>query len=194
MNANQIGAFEVGLLAEHMVWGCKAHIAAIHIVPGLDCKTVFQFKTDHPTDFVQRKDGTKLEFPTFQALVSGGDETLEEELNRVWLIGSLLAVGDALQEHKYFDHAPELELVYHLRNGVAHGNRFNITNLQRLAKYPAHNRGACYKSPKSTIFEITPALNGTPVLPDFMEAGDVLDLLSSVGSYLKQLPRTQPTP
>ena len=114
----------------------------------------------------------------------------------MWLIGSLLAVGDALERNKYFDHAPELELVYHLRNGIAHGNHFRFAKRgrERLAKYLGHNRDACFKSPKRTIFKITPALNGTPILPDFVEAGDVLDLLSSVGSYLKQLPRKQPTP
>ena len=103
----------------------------------------------------------------------------------MWLTGSLLAVGDALEHHNYFDHAPELELVYHLRNGIAHGNRFDIRNLQRLTKYPAHNR-ACYKN---TIFEITPALNGLPVLFDFMDAGDVLDLLFSIAFHLDEIGR-----
>jgi hypothetical protein len=80
----------------------------------------------------------------------------------------------------YFDHAPELELVYHLRNCIAHGNRFKYTDVgrKRLAKHPAHNRNAGFRT--STIFEITPALNGQLVLFDFMEAGDVLDLLFSV--------------
>jgi hypothetical protein len=42
-----------------------------------------------------------------------------DDLDRVWLVGSLLAIGDALMRHCYFDHAPELELLRHLRNGVA---------------------------------------------------------------------------
>jgi hypothetical protein len=42
-------------------------------------------------------------------------------------MGALLTLGDALQVHRYFDHSPELELIYHLRNGVAHGNRFTFT-------------------------------------------------------------------
>ena len=108
-------------------------------------------------------------------------DTIREEFPRIWLTGSLLAVGDALKDDNYFDHAPELELVYHLRNGVAHGNRFEFTvsGRKRLAEHPAHNRDAA--------FEITLALDGKRVLFDFIEAGDVLDLLLSVASHLDEL-------
>ncbi|MBO0695527.1 MAG: hypothetical protein J2P56_05435 [Verrucomicrobia bacterium] len=89
--------------------------------------------------------------------------TIREEFPRIWLTGALLAIGDALKENKYFDHAPELELVYHLRNGIAHGNCFEFTDpgRKRLAKYPAHNRDC---------FGITLALEGRPALFDFIEA------------------------
>jgi hypothetical protein len=40
------------------------------------------------------------------------------DLDRVWLVEALLALGDALKQHGYFDHAPELELLRHLRNGM----------------------------------------------------------------------------
>ena len=119
-------------------------------------------------------------------LWSLADKAIEAELPRVWLTGSLLALGDALKDHDYFDHAPALELVYHLRNGIAHGNRFNFTasGLERLEQYPAHNREAWFRK---MIFEIAPALNGQAVLFEFMGAGDVLDVLSSVGAHLKDL-------
>ena len=98
-------------------------------------------------------------------------------------------LGDELArpEHGYFDHAPILELVYHLRNGIAHGNRFNInTNgKKRLAKYKAHNRHAVVKSPLATVYEITPNLTG-PILFDFIGAADVIDLLQSVEVYLSR--------
>ena len=102
------------------------------------------------------------------------------------LTGSLLAVGDALKDNGYFDHAPELELVRHLRNGVAHGNHFDIRYPDELTKYPAHNRDGWFRH---TVFEITPELDGKPVLFDFMEAGDVLDLLFSVASHLDEIGR-----
>jgi hypothetical protein len=108
-----------------------------------------------------------------------------DHMDRVWLTGALLNLGDKLQEDNYFDHAPVLELIYHLRNGIAHGNIFNITNLRRLISYPAHNRVALAKSP--TDYEMVPSLNGTPVLFDFITAPDVLSLFHSVGFHLNRL-------
>jgi len=114
------------------------------------------------------------------------------ELPRVWLAGSLLAVGDALSRQNYFDRAPELELVRHLRNGIAHGNRFVIRDPQRLKNLPAHNRLAWIRGDKKTVFEISPMLNGKPVLFDYMGAGDVLDVLASVGIYLIRMGNGDP--
>jgi hypothetical protein len=71
----------------------------------------------------------------------------------------------------------------HLRNGVAHGNAFQI-DLKLLAKFPAHNRLAWVRSDSKAEFEITPNLQKQPVLFDFMAPGDILDLLMSVGLYL----------
>ena len=117
---------------------------------------------------------------------AGSDPAMLDELDRVWLVGALLAVGDALKQHDYFDHAPELELLRHLRNGVAHGNAFQI-DLKLLAKFPAHNRLAWVRSDSKAEFEITPNLQNQPVLFDFMAPGDILDLLVSVGLYLVRM-------
>jgi hypothetical protein len=54
-----------------------------------------------------------------------------------------------------------------------------------LAKYPAHNHNATVRSPKGTIYEITPSLKGQ-ILFDFMGAADVIDLLQSVEVYLSK--------
>jgi len=183
MKANQ-AAFDVGQLAQDMVRGYAAHIAAIRVAPRLDGKAIVQLIADYPSDFLQRKDGTKWLFDMQDALVSLADKAVAAELPRVWLAGSLVRLGDALERNDYFNRAPELELVRHLRNGIAHGNRFEIREPEKLKKFPAHNRDGWFKH---TIFEITRALNGQCVLFDFMEAGDVLDLLSSVGLYLKQM-------
>jgi len=190
MNANQ-AAHDVGQLAQDMGRGYAAHIAAIRIPPRLDGKVTVRLIAEHPTDFVQRKDGTKFSFETQDALVDLADKTIAAELPRVWLTGSLLTLGDALKNYGYFDHAPELELVYHLRNGIAHGNQFNFTaaGLERLEKYPANN---CEASFRNMLFEITPALNEQFVLFDFMGAGDVLELLFSVGLHLKEMGRGEP--
>ncbi|WP_284948030.1 hypothetical protein [Acidisoma cladoniae] len=105
-------------------------------------------------------------------------------------MGALLALGDQLSKHRYFDQAPVLELVYHLRNAVAHGNCFTIdkNGRNRLARHPAHNRNALAKSPDGTEFEVTADLSG-PLLFEFMGPGDVIDLLKSVELYLLKLSR-----
>src|SRR5437899_5091114 len=177
MHANQ-AAYEVGQLAQDMARGYAAHIAAIRVAPRLDGKAIVRLIGDYPSDFVQRKDGTKWSFDTQDAIVSAvADKAIATELPRVWLAGSLLAVGDELKDHDYFGHAALFELVRHLRNGIAHGNRFNI---RYPLKYPAHNRDAFYRSPNNTIFEITPALNLQPAPLHLLAAGHVLDPSSFV--------------
>jgi hypothetical protein len=179
-------AAKVAQLARDMAVGYTAHITASRLARRIDSNALVKFIGDYPIDSVPRKDGSAWQFSPqdtfYDAVVR---DTIREEFPRIWLTGALLAVGDALKENDYFDHAPELELVYHLRNGIAHGNQFRIRNLERLSKHPAHNRN-CYRH---SIFEITAALDGQIVLFDFMEAGDVLDLLSSVASHLDELVR-----
>lgn len=195
MKANQ-AAFEIGQLADHLARGYHAHTAAMlvatdpraealspPILPGMQV----------PLGYAARKDGTEHAFHfKYYLRLAATDAELNREWPRIWLVGSLLTVGDALARHDYFDHAPELELVYHLRNGVAHGNRFNITRLKRLRDFPAHNRDAWIKGDLKTVFEITPKLNGQPILFDFFGPGDVLDILMSVGMYLIRMGNGDP--
>jgi hypothetical protein len=189
MSANQATA-KVAQLARDMGVGYAAHITASRMAPRIDSNALVKFIGAYPTDSVPRKNGPPFTFDTQDTF---GDavvcDTIREEFPRIWLTGSLLAVGDALKDNRYFDHAPELELIFHLRNGVAHGNRFKFTayGRKRLAEHPAHNRNAAFRTSK--IFKITPALDGQPVLFDFMEAGDVLDLVFSVASHLDELER-----
>jgi hypothetical protein len=119
-----------------------------------------------PTGEVKRKDGTTHTLNLRHYLdLFREDHGVQREVLRSWAMGAVLTLGDELFPHEYFDHVPVLELVYHLRNAVAHGNRFNITKngRVRLARYPAHNRSAPVNSPIGTVFEITPSLSG-PVL------------------------------
>jgi len=141
-----------------------------------------------PVGYVVRKDGTPHVFAFTHYLArAGSDPAMLDELQRVWLIGALLAIGDALKPHGYFNRAPELELLRHLRNGVAHGNTFRINNSKDLETFPAHNRLAWIRSDNKTEFEITPNLQNQPVLFDFMGPGDILDLLMSVSHYLERI-------
>jgi hypothetical protein len=186
-------AFEVGRLAHRMAQGYYAHTAAIEVAKGPHAK-VLASKTPlgQISSYVARKDGTRhiFDLPYYlgQAHTNSG---IVDQLPRVWLVGSLLAVGDALgaPANGYFDHAPVLELLYHLRNGVAHGNVFHFTpgGINRLNKYPAHNRMAGVRSITKHDFEISAALEGKNVLFDYMGPGDVLDLLQSVEVYLTRI-------
>jgi hypothetical protein len=137
-----------------------------------------------PVGRVKQKDGTEQSFH-FEHFLGAAQAEDRDEFDRVFLGGSLLALGDALHGHDYFDHAPELELVYHLRNGVAHGNHFNIraSGVARLSKWPAHNRLAWVRS-QSVTFEVTTGLNGQEVLWGYLEPGDVVALFQAVGLYL----------
>ena len=115
--------------------------------------------------------------------------TREEEYDRVWLTGALMTLGDALRQHAYFDRAPELELIRHLRNAVGHGNRFRIDSPASLAKFPAHTRDAEPQpgNNRGGYIEITPSLHGKPCLFDYIEAWELVTLFQAVGGYLRRL-------
>ena len=117
----------------------------------------------------------------------GTEPALRDEMDRAWCVSSLVLLGDRLLAEGYYDRAPVLEMVRHLRNGIAHGNRFTIRKPDELRRQPAHTSGASCQS--GLTFEVTPELDGTPVLFDFMAVGDVLDLLVSVGTHLLALHR-----
>jgi len=142
---------------------------------------------------VARKDGTEhiFWFERFLGKVRE-DPKIQENLEMAWMTGALLTIGDALSRNDYFDKAPELELLRHLRNAVAHGNRFHITDAKRLGNNPAHNKLAWVRSDLDATFEVIPALHGQPALFSFMGPGDILDLMMSVGLYLIRMGNGDP--
>jgi hypothetical protein len=94
-------------------------------------------------------------------------------LGTFFMVG-LSAIGDVCSRHDYFDKTPELELLRHLRNGVSHGNRFNLRSGQ--PRRPAKFKG----------FEVTPAVNGQTVLFEFISTGDIFDLLDHIEDHLRR--------
>jgi hypothetical protein len=143
---------------------------------------------EDPVGEIKRKDGTSHELNLrFYLDLMREDQQFQGYFLKSWATGALLMLGDELSSYQYFDHAPILEPVYHLRNGLAHGNRFNIDDRgrKRLEKYPAHNRDAAVRSPQGTVYEITPTLAG-PVLFDFIGAADMIDVLQSTQLYLSK--------
>lgn len=194
MKQNQ-AAFDIGQMVERIADGYYTHVAAIQIATDPRAKTLSPRGQIVPEGYVFHKDGTfhRFHFNHYLDQARSNPE-IAEELARVWLVGALLRIGDALNTKDYFDHAPELELVYHLRNGVAHGNvfRFTKSGKDRLARYPAHNRLAWIKSDANTEFKIHVNLQGQRVLFDFMGPADVVDLLKSVGLYLIRMGNGDP--
>ncbi len=164
--------WRIGLRSQHLRDRYYAHRAALEIArdpaasdllpPPEEGALVSQF-------YVQQGDGKPplnelaLHFPYF--LEGGREPDIAEEFEQVYFKGALLELGDALAEHNYVDRSPPLEFVRHLRNGIAHGNRFEIRSPNSLVTYPAHTHELTPSNLNySEDFAIVPDLDGTPVL------------------------------
>jgi hypothetical protein len=111
---------KVAQLAREMAVGYGAHVTAIRLSSRIDSNALVKFIREYQIDSVTRKSGPPFTFipqDTFYDVIVR--DTIREEFPRIYLTGSLLAVGDELKDNGYFDRAPELKLVRHLRNGVA---------------------------------------------------------------------------
>ena len=183
-----MSAEDVGHLARRLTTGLYVRAAALELVRDPRVRDLIPAGSplgEPPAGLVQRKDGTLSAYDWLHHLnVAKDDPVLAAELDRAWFVSALVVLGDRLAAEDYFDRAPLLEVVRHLRNGVGHGNRFEIRDPRALLERPAHTRNAACRSQTGVTFEITPDLHGTPVLFDFMGPGDVLDVLISVGTYL----------
>lgn len=180
-----LDAFRIGRLAHRLGTGYYVHYAMLEVVSNLPQNKPIDYRNSRD---VFRKDGTKHTFAFDHYLREAVQNSqTKDDLDRVWIGGVLIALGDALEQNKYFDRAPHLELVRHLRNGIAHGNRFRIDKPGKLTKYPANNFQAPNRSPAGTSFEITSAVQGQPVLFDFMGPADCVDLFMSVEIHLFSL-------
>lgn len=90
-------AFQVGRLAHRMAQGYYAHTAAIEVAKGPHAKALAsETPLGQIASYVTRKDGTQHTFdlPHYLSQAHTNPEIVDE-LPRVWLVGSLLAVGDA---------------------------------------------------------------------------------------------------
>lgn len=179
----------IGLRAQHLRDRYYAHRAALEIARHPSASKLLPSVEDGalvPEFYVRQGDGKpplnelSLHFPYF--LERGREPDIAEEFDQVYFKGALLELGDALAEHDYLDRSPPLEFVRHLRNGIAHGNRFEIRNPNSLITFPAHTHDMTPSNlnyPED--FTIVPSLDGTPVLFDFIgpvSLGRVFDRLS----------------
>ena len=193
-------AVEVAKLAQRMVKQYFSHHAAMQIardphsdllMPPVEAGQI------EPVFRIKRDDGSNLisQFPYF--LQDSRDPDVKKDFDKVWLVGALLAVGDALGAHKYFGHVPEAEIIRHLRNGVAHGNKFRFDKSVKDAttgrlKDPANTaRYARYVMP---VREVETHLQGAEVLFTWGGPDAVVDCLTVLFVHLWQFGHGVPSP
>ena len=183
-------ATEIGLLTSKLAQGYFAYSAAmiistdaraIELAPKIEPGQIVPVGRvkhinggEHTYDFLYYLNWAKTE------------KVITDELARIWFSGTLLRIGDLLAQNNYFDRAPELELIRHLRNGIAHGNRFRIDNPDKLKKFPAFYRTSS-TDPNTIKFKIGEHLIGQEVLFDFITPADLVTMLQSLGNYLTKI-------
>lgn len=181
-----------GRLASLLRFGLYAHSAALDLALDASPGTALLEAADGietQSSFVVANDGSMRNYDlTYVMGLLRTDPELRSARDRSWCVSALILLGDRLAEEGYFDRAPVLEMVRHLRNGIAHGNRFTILKPAELRDWPAHTRDAACQGGRP--FQVTPELVGTPVLFEYMGKGDVLDLLISVSTHLTSLKRS----
>jgi len=198
MNAPQIVdqvAWDVGRLAQRLAEGYYTHMAALHVAADPRAAALappLEPGPATPVLHVPRGDGTNHSFSFDHFLGQVREPQLVEDFKRAWLASSLLTVGDALGVARYFNRAaeaePEAELVRHLRNGIAHGNKFSMRgdvidpNTSRL-KLPAHNRRYATVL-NMREYAVDTHLNGSKVLFDYGGPAVILDILTTLGWHL----------
>lgn len=94
----------------------------------------------------------------------------------------LLAVGDSCLREGLVDKAEVMQFLRHVRNAIAHGGTFDFRKGE--PRHPAVMR----RSPElNGDLEITRALQGLRLFPQFMALGDAMDLLDAVKRHVTSL-------
>lgn len=184
------GAFALGQSIFELAQGCYAYETLSLVANDPKAEIIIPDVPvgEGPQGKLIRADGSYHAFDIRHYLnLAKNHAVTNEHIIRSWYLGALVTAGDLLEGRSYFDHQPEFELVYHLRNGVAHGNKFNITaaGKKRLQSHSAHLRWF----DNLERFKILSALNGKKVLFDFVGPGDVADILTLTAERLKDLER-----
>jgi hypothetical protein len=185
-------AYDVGVMVQRLAEEYYTHIAALHVAADPRA-AAFAAPVESgelvPVLRVPRDDGTRQKFDFHHFLAAVKTPELLEDFKQAWLASSLLRIGDALGENGYFGHAPEAELVRHLRNGIAHKNRFTfkggnvVDRKSSQLKYPAHNRRYT-KALTMREYAIDTHLKGNAVLFDYGGPAAILDILTALGWHL----------
>jgi hypothetical protein len=105
---------------------------------------------------------------------SCGNPVFNMTFLKLWFMGVISLTGDYLKQNDYFDKRPELEFFRHIRNAISHGNKFTFKKNE--PKRPA----------QFGDFVICHELQGRTFLFDYMNPGDLFDLLDYLERYLRE--------
>lgn len=194
-------AVDVATLTQRMVSQYFSHHASMYVARDPRAQSfapAIEPGQNVPILKIPRRDGNAMQLWFNHYLAEGLKPTAVEDFDKVWLMGALLVVGDALGENDYFGHIPEAEIIRHLRNGIAHGNRFSfhrsvIDQGRCKLKYPANiSRYAAQQA--MPAHEVDTDLQGTEVLFFWGGPDAVIDCLTALGIHLWNLGHGIPGP
>ncbi|AEF43129.1 hypothetical protein [Hoyosella subflava] len=117
---------------------------------------------------------------SFREVVEGARHDKERQFAVVdsWLELAVIRVAAALGEHAYFDKAPVLVFLRHVRNGLAHGGQFTY---QESRYWELNARFGNLEITKETTGGVFGSFG-------FLSRGDMLALLDEVASHLRTDP------
>jgi hypothetical protein len=194
-------AVDVATLTQRMVSQYFSHHASMYVARDPRAQTLgpqIEPGQAGPVLKILRRDGNAMIVSFDYYLAEGLRPKTLEDFDRVWLMGALLMVGDALGANGYFGHIPEAEIIRHLRNGIGHGNRFKfrsevIDKVTGKLKHPANIfRYAARQG--MPVHEVDTNLAGTEVLFVWGGPDAVIDCLTVLGVHLWNVGHGIPTP
>jgi hypothetical protein len=194
-------AVDVATLAQRMVSQFFSHHAALYVARDTRAqKFAPPIETGQhvPVLKIPRRDGSAMIMSFDHYLAEGRKPETKQDFDKVWLIGALLMVGDALGTNKYFEHIPEAEIIRHLRNGVAHGNRFSfrpdvIDKTSGKLKHPANIFRYAGRQ-VMPMHEVDTDRRGTEVLFVWGGPDAIIDCLTVLGVHLWNMGHGIPSP
>jgi hypothetical protein len=194
-------AVDVATLAQRMVSQFFSHHAALYVARDTRVqKFAPPIETGQhvPVLKIPRRDGSAMIMSFDHYLAEGRKPETKQDFDKVWLIGALLMVGDALGTNEYFGHIPEAEIIRHLRNGVAHGNRFSfrpdvIDKTSAKLKHPANIFRYAGRQ-VMPMHEVDTDRQGTEVLFVWGGPDAIIDCLTVLGVHLWNMGHGIPSP
>ena len=196
-------AVDVAMLAQRMVSQYSAHHVAMYVARDPRAETLRPQREpgqNVPIVKVPRDDRNVMVMWFDHFLQEGRKPDTRKAFDKVWLVGALLTVDDALRNNnnEYFGHSPEAEIIRHLRNGIAHGNRFIFyPSVKEKAtgrlKHPANiSRYAAQQAMPAR--QVDTDLEGTEVLFVWGDPDAVIDCLTVLGVHLWRVGHGLPIP